>query len=246
MRSCAHLSSIHSWASCNWVCDSWCDFRCLRVRSLTAELDCKPLLTQDSMIIQTTPLRKRSTYAGIGGATEALASLSAPLIGGLLTDQLTWRWCFFIELPLTAVAFIMVKFFFDMSRRDDSAPNTLAAKIRYLDLLGTALFVPSLASLMLALQWGGSKYGWSNWRILTALGVFLLLAAAFAYLQRRRQERATLPPRIILQRSVIFGFWFSCCNNAALSIIEYYVRHLQQKLLLIKLTCRRCLFTSKR
>ena len=160
----------------------------------------------------------------MAAATEEIASLTAPLIGGLLTDRLTWRWCFFIELPLTVTAFVIVVFFFDTARRNNSGPSTFREKLRSLDLLGTAIFIPCLTSLLLALQWGGSRYGWSDWRVVTATGLFAILAVSFAFLQWHLQERATLPPRIILQRSVLFGFCFSCCNNAAISIVQYYVR----------------------
>jgi len=173
------------------------------------------------MIIQSTPLPKRSMYAGIGGATEAVASLSAPLVGGLLTDSLSWPWCFYIELPLTVLTFVMVFAFFRGPK--NSSPDGLKARVRALDLLGTALLIPCLTCLLLALQWGGNRYGWSSWRIITSLAIFALLALAFGFLQYSRGEQATLPPRIIMHRSVLSGFCFSCCNNGALSVIEYYV-----------------------
>jgi len=160
-------------------------------------------------------------YAGIGGATEAVASLSAPLVGGLLTDSLSWPWCFYIELPLTVLTFVMVFAFFRGPK--NSSPDGLKARVRALDLLGTALLIPCLTCLLLALQWGGNRYGWSSWRIITSLAIFALLALAFGFLQYSRGEQATLPPRIIMHRSVLSGFCFSCCNNGALSVIEYYV-----------------------
>lgn len=173
--------------------------------------------------MQTTQLRKRSTYAGLGGGLEAAASLTAPLIGGVLTDELSWRWCFYVELPLITIAFLLVFFLLPVASRRDGV--RAAAKVRSLDLLGTVLFVPALTSLMLALQWGGSKFGWSSWEVGVAFGAFVVFTMAFAYLQYRRQEAATLPPRILLQRSVLAGALFSGCNNGALATIEYYVSH---------------------
>lgn len=60
------------------------------------------------MVIHNTPLPKRSTYADIGAATEAVAALTAPPFGGLLTNSLGWRWCFFIQLLIIAGTCIVV------------------------------------------------------------------------------------------------------------------------------------------
>ncbi|KAF4467678.1 MFS general substrate transporter [Fusarium albosuccineum] len=107
-----------------------------------------------AIIIRITPLRKRPTYAGIGAATEAVAALTAPLIGGILTDRLSWRWCFFIELLLVVSALAIVFFCFDSSKEKKSIMPRAKEVPRQLDLAGTLLFVPAFAALILALQWG--------------------------------------------------------------------------------------------
>ena len=89
--------------------------------------------------------------------------------------------------------------------------------------LGMALIVSSPTFLILALQWGGSRYAWPSWQILTFLIAFVILLAAFAYSQYRREHKALIPPRILLQRNVLAASLFSSCNNGALSILEYYV-----------------------
>lgn len=222
----AYLSHLHSRSSCGWIGYCWRDIRSFCVREIPAAKN-QSILTVRSMLMQTTTLQQRSTYAGIGGATEAFAGLIAPMLGGVLVDSLTWKWCFYIQLPMTGIAFFVILLSFDGKRPQPAISEKFMDRIRSLDLLGTALFVPALSCLLLGLQWGGTRYGWSNWRILTAIGVFLVLIGTFSYWQYRQQDRATLPPRIILQRSVLSGFCFSCCNNASLAIVEYYVRHAQ-------------------
>lgn len=175
------------------------------------------------MVIHITPLRKRPTYAGIGAATEAVASLTAPLFGGLLTDRLSWRWCFFIQLPLIVVAFCIVIFFLDLSAGKSIGDENLISVLRKLDVLGTAIFVPAFTLLLLALQWGGNKYNWSDWRVILPLCIFAALFTVFVWHQSRLGEHATVPFRILRRRSVLFGFLFSSCNNGSLSVIEYYV-----------------------
>lgn len=79
----------------------------------------------------------------------------------------------------------------------------LKEKLRQLDFPGTALFIPGVVSLLLALQWGGQKYAWSSWRIVLLLVLASTLLLGFAAVQIWMPETATLAPRIFKQRSVI-------------------------------------------
>lgn len=105
------------------------------------------------MIMYISPLRKRSTYAGIGAATEAAASLIAPLLGGLLTDRLSWRWCFFIQLSLIIALIAIMVSFLDISVGKVDGQTTMSV-LRRLDVKGTAIFVPAISLLLLALRGG--------------------------------------------------------------------------------------------
>jgi MFS family permease len=176
-----------------------------------------------TMITQTVPLRRRSMYGGLGAGIESVASVSAPLLGGVLTDKLSWRWCFWISLPLGAITLVVVGFLFENPRVNPNLSLPLKAKLARLDLLGTAIFVPSITALLLALQWGGSKYGWANARIIILLATFTALIGIFGWLQHRKGDSATLPTRIIMRRSILCGAWFSFCTNASLSVVDYYV-----------------------
>lgn len=170
------------------------------------------------MIIDITPLSKRSTYAGIGAATEAVAALTAPLFGGLLTDSLGWRWCFYVQLPVIAATFIVTFLSLDSVRLTRIGPA-----LHQLDFLGTAMLLAAITSLLLGLQWGGAAYEWSDWRPILLLCLFSILLAVFMWHQSRLGDRATLPSRILRRRTLLFGFFFSFCNNASLSVLEYYV-----------------------
>lgn len=119
------------------------------------------------------------------------------------------------------MAVIMIFF----SNVQTQGKNTLTAKdkIKQLDLLGMFFFIPSIICLVLALQWGGSKYDWVNGRIIALLAVFVLLFGAFICVQYFNGELGTLPPRIIMPCSIVSGAWFSFCTSAAIYVLAYYV-----------------------
>lgn len=146
---------------------------------------------------------------------------------GIITDTIGWRWCFLINLPLGVITLVVTAFFLaDPPLLQSTASLTFMQKLAKVDILGTIIFVPSIVVLLLALQWGGTTYGWANARIIVCFVMFAALLAAFAYLQYRKQDAATLPPRIIMRRSILAGMLFASCNNSALNVVEYYVSHL--------------------
>ena len=97
------------------------------------------------------------------------------------------------------------------------------------DPLGTLCLVPAIICLLLALQWGGSTYAWNSARVVALLVVFAVLILGFIVIQYFMQNNATVPPRIIKQRSVAFGALYTFCSGAALFVITYYVSRLKIK-----------------
>lgn len=97
------------------------------------------------------------------------------------------------------------------------------AKAALMDLEGTAIFVPGIVCALLALQWGGSKYPWSNPRIIVLFVLFGVLIAAFIAIQFYKGDRATVPPRIIRQRSIGASAFFIACLGGSFFAIIYYI-----------------------
>ncbi len=176
-----------------------------------------------TIISLSVPLRQRAAFSGFGAAIECCAFAIAPLIGGVFSDHLSWRWCFFINLPLGAVTLIIVAIFFQDPQRTLQTPMSLTQKMRKLDLISTLVFVPSITCLLIALQWGGTKFGWLDVRIIILFCVSATLIGIFTWLQRRSKEDALLPSRIIGQRSIYCGMLFVFCVNTTLAIVQYYV-----------------------
>lgn len=154
---------------------------------------------------------------------EGVSAVAGPVLGGILTDKLSWNWCFYINIPCGIITVILLAIFFENPKKTSSPLLSWKQIIVKLDLLGTALLVPAVTILMLALQWGGSRYGWGDARIIVLICVSVILLAGFAFQQWKKGDNATLPGRVFANRSLLAGFWFSFCNGSALSVIEYYV-----------------------
>ncbi|KAI0100350.1 major facilitator superfamily domain-containing protein [Nemania sp. FL0031] len=174
------------------------------------------------IMIGMVPLRKRPMFQGLFGTIFGLASVLGPLVGGALTDAATWRWCFYINLPIGAVAVICLVFILKPSRYPHP-PVPVWEHIRRLDPLGTFFFIPSIVTLLVALQWGGSTYAWSNWRIILLFVFFAVLFVAFAAVQVLMPKTATVPVRIISKRSILAAtvFMFALAGSFLMAI--YYL-----------------------
>ncbi|KAJ7039648.1 major facilitator superfamily transporter [Mycena alexandri] len=177
------------------------------------------------IVAHAVPLNQRPIYTGMIGGMYGIASVAGPLLGGTFTDKVTWRWCFLINLPLGLVTVIVMVFFFKMPKSANHSPSTLTLRERIIrfDPVGTLLFIPGIISLLLALQWGGSKYAWKSGRIIALFVVFGVLIAGFVSVQIWQQENATVPPRIFKKRSIWAASWFSLCLGSSFFILVFYL-----------------------
>lgn len=176
------------------------------------------------IMLNTVPLHRRPMLQGLFGACFGVASVAGPLLGGAFTGSAaTWRWCFYINLPLGGLTIIVVCF---LLKLDEQKPKLATWKetAKHLDPLGTALFLPSITCLLLALEWGAAEYPWSAPRMIALLVVFSVLFVAFIIWQYfTRNTTATVPARIIFQRSVAFGGASQFCVGSTMLTVSIYI-----------------------
>ncbi|KAF9242437.1 hypothetical protein DTO013E5_7755 [Penicillium roqueforti] len=173
-------------------------------------------------IIHAVPLEKRPQIQGLFGALFGIASVVGPLIGGVFTSKVTWRWCFYINLPIGGAAIVFIAFCLQVPKQDTTKVSWTEKKLQ-LDFFGTTFLVSGVVCLILALQWGGQTYAWGSSRVVACLVVMSVLLISFVVVQVFLPKTATLPVRIFSQRSIISGFWQTLCVGSGIYIFVYFL-----------------------
>jgi EmrB/QacA subfamily drug resistance transporter len=135
--------------------------------------------------------RERGRYVGLFGAVFGVASIVGPLLGGVFVDDLTWRWIFYINVPIGVVALIVVA---------SQVPGKLSRVHHSIDYVGTAVLALAATSFILLTSLGGTTYAWGSapiW-ILGVLGV--VLVGVFVLVERKARE-PVLPLHLFRQRA---------------------------------------------
>ena len=176
-----------------------------------------------TIIATCVPLEKRPVYLGLMRSVSQIGTVLGPLLGGVLTDRLSWRWCFYINLPAGAVVGVLLLCISIPDRRSNKAgaKATLRTIVEKLDLLGFAIFAPAAIQFLLALEWGGTSYPWDS---ATVIGLFCGAAGMFCLfleVEYRKGDAAMIPLHMVRQRIV----W---CSNLVMffsftSVVSYYL-----------------------
>ncbi|EAW07570.1 MDR family MFS transporter [Aspergillus clavatus NRRL 1] len=175
------------------------------------------------IISVTVPLPKRPLVFGMFGMVWGIASIAGPLLGGAFTDGISWRWCFYINLPIGGVSLAVILFILRLPENTEFSGTPIMHRIQQLDLIGASLLIPSIICLLLALQWGGNKYPWSNSRIIGLFIGFGLMAILFAFSQVKMGDKATLPPRMFTNRTVLAATLYALFFGGAFFLLVYYL-----------------------
>ncbi|KOC12181.1 MFS toxin efflux pump (AflT) [Aspergillus flavus] len=175
------------------------------------------------IISMTVPLPKRPLVFGMFGMVWGIASIAGPLLGGAFTDGVSWRWCFYINLPIGGLSIAVIIFILRVPKKSEFSGTPVLDRIKQLDLIGASLLIPAIVCLLLALQWGGNKYPWNSSRVIGLFVGFGLMIIIFTFSQIKLGDRATLPPGILKRRSVLSATMFALFFGGAFFLLVYYV-----------------------
>ena len=167
------------------------------------------------------PPRSRGKWQGVTGVVFAASSVLGPAVGGWLTDNASWRWCFFVNLPLAAVALVVV--WFGFVRRPAPEKHTI-------DYVGALLLATGAAAGLLGAVWGGTQYPWSSPIIIGLFLAAIVLSTAFV-LWERRTEEPILPLDLFEERTFAAATVASFSVGAAMFGAIIYVPLFVQRVL---------------
>lgn len=164
------------------------------------------------------PPRQRGKYQGLMGAVFGVTSVIGPLIGGTVTDNLGWRWLFYLTLPIGVAAFAFIWRFLNLPRGEQQGR---------IDFAGILTLTPGLVIGLLAITWGGNSYAWSSPVILGMFAVAAVFLAVFVVIETRVEEPLLplhLLGRPIVALSVLASFAIAVAMFGAIIYIPVYAQ----------------------
>lgn len=139
-----------------------------------------------AIIADIVPPRERARYMGLIGAAFGLASVAGPLLGGFFTDHVTWRWCFYFNVPFGLVTLLVVSFGLKLPKRTTKAR---------LDVLGALLLASASTCLVLLTSWGGTEYAWGS-RVILGLAAGAVASIVLFVVAERFAAEPIIPLRL--------------------------------------------------
>jgi EmrB/QacA subfamily drug resistance transporter len=150
------------------------------------------IITAQAIVADVVPARQRGRYLGVLGAVFAVSSIAGPLLGGYFTDVAGWRWCFWINLPIGAVALLVAALVLRLPPGTTRRPR--------LDVAGMALSAVAVTGVVLVSTWGGTAYSWTSPTILGLAGASLAAGTLFVLVERRAAQ-PIIPRTLFADRS---------------------------------------------
>ncbi|KAL1874403.1 hypothetical protein VTK73DRAFT_329 [Phialemonium thermophilum] len=188
---------------------------------------CSGTLGGSVLIISYTAAPKhRPLLIGIWMGVFMGSTVLGPLLGGVFTSEATWRWCFWINLPIGGLALLLQVLFLRVPNHIKPTPATWKEIVSHLDFSGLIILAASLVSYTLALEWGGLTKTWSDGTVIATLAVFVALTFAFFTNEWLLGRRAMIPLHLLKSRmtwaSCLYAWIANCANFQVLFYLPLY------------------------
>lgn len=174
-------------------------------------------------------LRDRGKYQGYGNMAYGLGSLMGGPLGGLITDTVGWRWCFYINLPLLLVTIYVascVMTNYNLKERNDN--STLMQRLKMIDWLGAGTIVTAVVAFMVATSLGGNTRPWSDPFVLGCLAASVVLTILFGVVEAKIADNPLMPWSIITSRTPLAcsltNFWALMATMSSVYMIPLYLQ----------------------
>ncbi|KAL1958201.1 hypothetical protein VTO42DRAFT_5056 [Malbranchea cinnamomea] len=164
-------------------------------------------------------MRSRSIYFSILGIVWGVAGAVGPVIGGLFTQLVTWRWCFYINLPLDGIALVITFFFLEVH-----TPKTpLMAGLRAIDWLGSVAIVGGTVMFLLGLEYGGVTFPWSSPTVICLLVFGLVGLVVFILIEWKVSRYPIMPLWLFVRRATVATFIVAFIHASVYIAGSYYL-----------------------
>lgn len=139
-----------------------------------------------------------SKYQGIIGSMFGISAIAGPLLGGVLAEKSSWRWAFYLNLPLGAVSTIAIWFILQLPKVEGSNRE----KLKRIDFLGAFTIIVGITCVLLSTNWGGNEYAWNSVQVIVPYCVGAVFLLAFLYIEYKIAKEPIMPFRLFKIRTV--------------------------------------------
>ncbi|THX52887.1 putative major facilitator superfamily transporter [Aureobasidium pullulans] len=165
------------------------------------------------------PLRKRGLWQGFANLIYGTGMGLGGIFGGLMNDNLSWRWAFYIQVPFIVIAGLLGWFFIDIPVKEGNAKE----RIKRVDFLGAITLCTALVLLLLGLNSGGNIVPWNHPLVYVSLPLSGVALAAFVYIEDTVAKEPVIPVRLLLHRTVASACLTNWFLTMAVYALFYYV-----------------------
>lgn len=203
------LAAVVIFTASSVVCAAARDMQMLIVgRALQGTAGGGLIMLVNIVISDVFSMRQRSLYLGMCEAIWAAAGAIGPILGGVLTDLVSWRWCFYINLPVCGVAGVLLLFFLDVHN-----PRTpFVEGVKAIDWAGSISILAVVLLLLLGLDFGGDTFPWSSPKVIALIVAGVVCIGVFVVAERKVARHPLMPMKLFRESS----------NVAALLVVAFH------------------------